>query len=147
MSKPSTHNDEALSQLRPILNRIYTDLARIEEVVEAIHKGRDIHLGIKDSFGKLDLTKGGSIRNLGQSIKDYLAECNEPKTSLEIAQALYTPAAGISYDLFKRRVIVTTSALFKKSIDGPEVVPAEEVGRGKEKRWVLRSKNMENERS
>lgn len=143
MSKVSPQDIEALRQVRPILDRIRNDVRYIEEVLEAIYQGRDIHLAIKDKYGRLDLTEGGSIRNLGQSIKDYLAETPGPKTSEEIAQALFRPSIGISYDLFKRRVIVTVSALFNKGGNMPEIVPAEAVGRGKEKRWVLNTTKQE----
>jgi hypothetical protein len=60
------------------------------------------------------IAEDGSTPNLRHHISMVLRMRDDPMSSDEIAQALYVPSRRVSFDLFKRRVIVTVSAMHRK---------------------------------
>lgn len=79
-------------------------------------------------------TPGGSVRGLKSKIKEALGARGEPMTSEELAQSLYSHDPKVSFDLFKRRVIVTASAMHKAK---PPVLLSVDKEGGRGKHWVL----------
>lgn len=81
-------------------------------------------------------TKGGSVRGIRQKITETLAVRRESMTSEQLAETLYSFDPKVSFDLFKRRVIVAVSAMHRMT--PPMLVPDQgRKGKGREVFWNL----------
>lgn len=81
-------------------------------------------------------TQNGSTKGIRDKIKKTLEARGEPMTSAQIAEALYVPDPKVSFDLFKRRIIVAASAMHKDN--PPALLPADDLrGMGREVYWRL----------
>jgi hypothetical protein len=85
------------------------------------------------------ITRDGRTPHLRQLIKEVLRGADNGLSSQEIAEALYIPSPKVSFDLFKRRIIVALSAM-NKTIG--EVRPVGRGERGREVRWGLVTKTL-----
>lgn len=121
---------EGLGQVRLLLRRIESDTAKLKLLVDGL-EGNDPEL-LAGTIARV--SPGGHIRNLSKKIITVLEQSEEPLTSVQIAERLYRVGFGLEESAFRRRVIGTVSAMAKQA---KGVVPAFEVGRGKEKHWTV----------
>ena len=135
---PATTRDEAFDTVRSLLRQIRSLADRVEQIMDGVQTGDMSSIRGESS---VTWTKGGSIKNLGKNIVQLIDLSAGSLTSEQIARTLYKPEYGLSYDLFKRRVIVTVSALSRSEY--PQVVQAVDVVKGKEKQWTLPSRKHE----
>lgn len=90
-------------------------LAEIDEISAEL-RGQQTHIYASEAL-KPDsnvVTRSGKIRGLQNKVLTLLKRSAEPMSSDDISRALFQPEYGVSFDAFKRRVIVTSSYLHKK---------------------------------
>ena len=112
MSSESELTSQKLREhLRTVILKARNELARLEQALEAVDTGDLVTL--ERLAGREAPAPMKQIRDLRLQIMELL-RIRQGSTTAEISEALYRPEYQISGDLFRRRVIVTTSLLYKK---------------------------------
>jgi hypothetical protein len=95
---------EKVTQLIKELRERIDDLERLMLNRDEQHVDRELSVLI---------TPKGKVRGLNNKVMGVLRDSVEPITSAEITKRLYSPAYGVSYDAFIRKVVVAVSYLHK----------------------------------
>lgn len=96
--------EERVIQLIKELRERIDELERVVLKRDANHVEREISVLI---------TPKGKVRGLNNKVMGVLRDSVEPIGSAEITKRLYSPAYGVSYDAFMRKVVVAISYLHK----------------------------------
>lgn len=99
-----------MTQCREDMERLQ---ARMQEASDALERA-DLDRLLSLSNMNRTVTPKGNIRDLRGKILWVLKTRSAAMTSAQIADALYSPAMGLAMDLFRRRVIVTTSYMNRR---------------------------------
>lgn len=125
--------DQGLASLQEAIDQISNQLRKLRDAYDT-----DVDF-IKELRPRREvlevITRDGKTPHLRSLIKEVLKGATNGLTSQEIAEALYTYSPHVSFDLFKRRTIVTLSAMNRK--ENPDVCPVGSGVRGREVRWGL----------
>ncbi|MBK6894601.1 MAG: hypothetical protein IPH00_16120 [Flavobacteriales bacterium] len=105
---------DAITQIEALRESVLEVLTEIDKLSETL-RGHQASLfpTMAQAPDSNVVTPSGKIRGLQNKVLTLLKRNAEPLSSDEIARRLFQPEYGVSFDAFKRRIIVTTSYLHK----------------------------------
>ncbi|MBL0126764.1 MAG: hypothetical protein IPP83_04740 [Flavobacteriales bacterium] len=129
-NKQADHRVEALKDVLRTIERIKMAISALEDEVSNLILDRPRVF----VSGVVHVTPGGSVMGLDRAIEGFLRDNSAVLPSVRIAEELYAKnQVRLPYPAFKRRVVVTLSAMAKKKDAAIEaaVVDGEHVWRVK----------------